>query len=148
MFLPALQSLNTAIEDDFRARLPGYHKSQRGGVCLLSTLMLECRTSDLMELAACQPRVRVDGEQNPEAGSSGKTAARYDHCSSFVPLGQFRPVFMANKKRLDPAEKGDSKNREPPSLPLQIRPAFPPAMYHHRDSILDTLAQPLAYLGM
>lgn len=56
MISPSLQSLNDAIEDDFKDRLPGYHKSRREGLCLLSTLMLDCRTPNLMELAAGLPR--------------------------------------------------------------------------------------------
>lgn len=56
MISPSLQSLNDAIEDDFKDRLPGYHKSRREGLCLLSALMLDCRTPNLMELAAGLPR--------------------------------------------------------------------------------------------
>ncbi|MGB0718916.1 MAG: hypothetical protein ACPGRX_00485 [Bdellovibrionales bacterium] len=52
MISPSLQSLNDAIEDDFKGRLPGYHKSRREGLCLLSVLMLDCRTPNMMELAA------------------------------------------------------------------------------------------------
>lgn len=56
MISPSLHSLNTAIEDDFKVRLPGYHKSRREGLCLLSALVLDCRTPNLMELAAGLPR--------------------------------------------------------------------------------------------
>ena len=56
MISTSLHSLNQAIEEDFQARLPGYHKSRREGLCLLSALMLECRTPNLMELAAALPR--------------------------------------------------------------------------------------------
>lgn len=60
MLSPPLKALNGAIEDDFRERLPGYHKSRRAGLCLLSTLMLDCRTPNLMELAAALPRDIAD----------------------------------------------------------------------------------------
>ena len=56
MISSSLHSLQQAIEDDFKARLPGYHKSRREGLCLLSALMLDCRTPNLMELASALPR--------------------------------------------------------------------------------------------
>lgn len=56
MISASLQSLNEAIEADFKDRLAGYHKSRREGLCLLSALMLDCRTPNLMELAAGLPR--------------------------------------------------------------------------------------------
>ena len=56
MASPSLQCLNEAIEEDFKARLPGYHKSRREGLCVLSGLMLEYRTANLMGLGACLPR--------------------------------------------------------------------------------------------
>ena len=56
MISASLEFLKGAIEKDFKARLPGYHKSRREGVCLLSALMLDCRTPNLMELAAGLPR--------------------------------------------------------------------------------------------
>lgn len=56
MISPSLDTLNTAIEDDFKERFPDYHKSRREGLCLLSTLMLDCRTPNLMDLAASLPR--------------------------------------------------------------------------------------------
>jgi hypothetical protein len=48
--------LSAVIEADFKGRLPDYHKSRREGLCLLSALMLEVRTSNLMELSAALPR--------------------------------------------------------------------------------------------
>lgn len=44
------------IEDDFRQRLPGYHKSRREGICSLAALMLDVRSANLMELANALPR--------------------------------------------------------------------------------------------
>ena len=44
------------IEADFKLRFPGYHKSRREGLCLLSSLMLEVRSANLMELASALPR--------------------------------------------------------------------------------------------
>jgi len=48
--------LYRGIEKDFRDRFPGYHKSRREGLCLLSALMLEVRSANLMELASALPR--------------------------------------------------------------------------------------------
>lgn len=48
--------LYKGIEEDFRARFPDYHKSRREGLCLLSALMLEVRSANLMELASALPR--------------------------------------------------------------------------------------------
>ncbi len=45
-----------AIEEDFKARLPGYHKSRREGLVALAAIMLETRSANLMELAASLPR--------------------------------------------------------------------------------------------
>lgn len=51
-----LQQVLRAIEEDFKQRLPGYHKSRRGGLVMLTSLMLEVRSANLMELAAALPR--------------------------------------------------------------------------------------------
>jgi hypothetical protein len=51
-----LSSILTAIECDFVERFPGYHKSRREGLALLSSVMLESRSANLMELAAALPR--------------------------------------------------------------------------------------------
>jgi hypothetical protein len=48
--------LYNGIEDDFKSRFPGYHKSRREGICLLSALMLEVRSANLMELSSALPR--------------------------------------------------------------------------------------------
>lgn len=48
--------LYRGIEEDFRDRFPGYHKSRREGLSLLSALMLEVRSANLMELASALPR--------------------------------------------------------------------------------------------
>ena len=48
--------LIAAIEADFDARLPGYHKSRREGLSALAGVMLEVRSANLMELAAGLPR--------------------------------------------------------------------------------------------
>ena len=45
-----------AIDQDFKARLPGYHKSRREGLATLAGVMLETRSANLMELAAALPR--------------------------------------------------------------------------------------------
>lgn len=49
-------ALVKAIEDDFKRKHPLYHKSRREGLTLLSGIMLETRTANLMELAATLPR--------------------------------------------------------------------------------------------
>jgi hypothetical protein len=49
-------ALIEAIEEDFRERLPGYHKSRREGLATLAGVMLETRSANLMELAAALPR--------------------------------------------------------------------------------------------
>lgn len=51
-----LSALIEAIEGDFKARLPGYHKSRREGLVTLAGVMLETRSANLMELAAALPR--------------------------------------------------------------------------------------------
>lgn len=56
MLLSSLSKLNTALEEDFKKRLPRYHKSRREGLCLLASLMLEIRSANLMELSAALPR--------------------------------------------------------------------------------------------
>jgi hypothetical protein len=48
--------LFNSIEDDFKQRLPGYHKSRRAGICTLAALMLDVRSANLMELANALPR--------------------------------------------------------------------------------------------
>ncbi|MGB0720463.1 MAG: hypothetical protein ACPGRX_08315 [Bdellovibrionales bacterium] len=47
--------LYRGIEEDFRGRLPSYHKSRREGLSLLSALMLGVRSTNLMELASALP---------------------------------------------------------------------------------------------
>ena len=54
--LGGLPPLLRGIEDDFRERLPGYHKSRRDGLATLAAMMLETRSANLMELAASLPR--------------------------------------------------------------------------------------------
>jgi len=43
--------VSTAIEKDFEARHPVYHKSRRGGLVMLAGVMLEVRSANMMELA-------------------------------------------------------------------------------------------------
>lgn len=51
-----LSQVLRGVEDDFQQRLPGYHKSRRGGLVTLTGVMLETRSANLMELAAALPR--------------------------------------------------------------------------------------------
>jgi hypothetical protein len=48
--------LAKTIEEDFKAKLPSYHKSRREGLTTLAALMLEIRSANLMELASALPR--------------------------------------------------------------------------------------------
>jgi len=45
-----------AIEEDFWARFPGYHKSRGEGLAALCGVMLQVRSANLMELASALPR--------------------------------------------------------------------------------------------
>ena len=57
MTLPGgLEQVLCRVEEDFEQRLPGYHKSRRGGLVMLTGLMMEVRSANLMELAAALPR--------------------------------------------------------------------------------------------
>ena len=57
MSLPTgFQQVLRCVEEDFEQRLPGYHKSRRSGLVMLTGLMLEIRSANLMELAASLPR--------------------------------------------------------------------------------------------
>lgn len=51
-----LREVLCRVEENFEQRLPGYHKSRRGGLAILIGLMLEVRSANLMELAAALPR--------------------------------------------------------------------------------------------
>jgi hypothetical protein len=48
--------LAKTIEEDFKIKLPGYHKSRREGLTTLAAVMLDARSVNLMELAAALPR--------------------------------------------------------------------------------------------
>jgi hypothetical protein len=48
--------VSTAIEKDFEARHPVYHKSRRGGLVMLAGVMLEVRSANMIEFAAALPR--------------------------------------------------------------------------------------------
>ena len=50
------QALIKAIEEDFQARHPLYHKSRREGLATLAGVMLDVRSANLMELSAALPR--------------------------------------------------------------------------------------------
>ena len=49
-------ALIEAIEEDFKQRLPSFHKSRREGLTTLAGVMLETRSANLMELASALPR--------------------------------------------------------------------------------------------
>ena len=51
-----MDRLFSAIQDDFKRRFPGYHKSRCEGLCTLAAVMLQVRSPNLMELAASLPR--------------------------------------------------------------------------------------------
>ena len=48
--------LYSKVEADFRARLPGFHKSRREGLSLVASVVLNTRSVNLMENAAALPR--------------------------------------------------------------------------------------------
>ena len=48
--------VNEAIDSDFAERLPGFHKSRRQGLTLLSSIILDVKSANLMELSAALPR--------------------------------------------------------------------------------------------
>jgi hypothetical protein len=50
------EALIGAIEEDFHARHPLYHKSRREGLTTLAGVMLDVRSANLMELSAALPR--------------------------------------------------------------------------------------------
>ena len=54
--LSGFSGVNEAIKADFMQRLPGFHKSRCEGLTLLSTLLLDVRSANLMELSAALPR--------------------------------------------------------------------------------------------
>ncbi len=54
--LSGFSGVNEAIKADFMQRLPGFHKSRCEGLALLSTLLLDGRSANLMELSAALPR--------------------------------------------------------------------------------------------
>jgi len=49
-------AVHKALEADFMERLPRYHKSRRAALTLLSGIMLDVRSGNLMELSAALPR--------------------------------------------------------------------------------------------
>ncbi len=48
--------VNEAIKADFIERLPKFHKSRCEGLTLLSSIVLDVRSANLMELSAALPR--------------------------------------------------------------------------------------------
>lgn len=54
--LSGFLGVNETIKADFMQRLPGFHKSRCEGLTLLSTLLLDVRSANLMELSAALPR--------------------------------------------------------------------------------------------
>lgn len=54
--LNGFSAVNEAIAADFAERLPGYHKSRREGLTLLSSIILDVKSANLMELSAALPR--------------------------------------------------------------------------------------------
>ena len=68
MAMPArLSQVLRGVKEDFKQRLPGYHKSRRGGLATLTGVMLETRSANLMELAAALPREIGSKEQRGRA---------------------------------------------------------------------------------
>jgi hypothetical protein len=57
-----VSALIETVEKDFQKRHPGFHKSRCRGLSMLTGLMLEIRSANLMELAAALPREIVLAE--------------------------------------------------------------------------------------
>src|SRR5919205_1494201 len=57
-----IEQLGETIAADMARRLPGQRKTQRGKLALLVATMLQVRSANLMDVAACLPRPseRVD----------------------------------------------------------------------------------------
>src|SRR5436853_7791143 len=51
-----IEQLAEIVATDLEQRLPGQRKTQRGKLALLVATMLEVRSANLMDLAACLPR--------------------------------------------------------------------------------------------
>ena len=53
--LSGFSGVKEAIKADFKERLPKFHKSRCEGLTLLSSIMLDVRSANLMELSAALP---------------------------------------------------------------------------------------------
>ena len=51
-----IEQLAETVATDREQRLPGQRKTQRGKLALLGATMLEVRSANLMDVAACLPR--------------------------------------------------------------------------------------------
>src|SRR3982750_2517592 len=51
-----IEQLAEPVETDMEQRLPGQRKTQRGKLALLGATMLQVRSANLMDVAACLPR--------------------------------------------------------------------------------------------
>ena len=51
-----IEQLAETVATDMEQRLPGQRKTQRGKLALLVATMLEVRSANLMDVAACLPR--------------------------------------------------------------------------------------------
>src|SRR3954464_4004193 len=54
--MSGIEQLAEIIATDMERRLPGQRKTQRGKLALLVATMLQVRSANLMDLAACLPR--------------------------------------------------------------------------------------------
>src|SRR3954464_87581 len=51
-----IEQLAETVATDLEQRLPGQRKTQRGKLALLGATMLQVRSANLMDVAACLPR--------------------------------------------------------------------------------------------
>jgi hypothetical protein len=51
-----IEQLAETVATDMEQRLPGQRKTQRGKLALLVATMLQVRSANLMDVAACLPR--------------------------------------------------------------------------------------------
>src|SRR4051812_22510429 len=65
-----IEQLAETVATDMEQRLPGQRKTQRGKLALLVATMLQVRSANLMDVAACLPRPaeRLDSRYHTGSG--------------------------------------------------------------------------------
>ena len=67
-----IEQLAETVATDLEQRLPGQRKTQRGKLALLVATMLQVRSANLMDVAACLPRPaeRLDSRYQSQTGTT------------------------------------------------------------------------------